>query len=363
MRILHMIPTLTGGGAERQLGYLSRELVRRGHDVRVAYILSGVATWVNDEVLTIHLSAESAWDPRLLKQTVALLRSWRPDILQTWIVQMDVVGGLAAAATRTSWVLREPTSGVFYQRGIKAKLRLAIARTWSDAVVANSADGLAYWSQRAPWLEHRLIANAVAIDDIDGAPNTKLGPRPVGLFAGRLETLKNVDVMLAAAAEVMRDTNLEVVICGDGPDRARLEMIAQDLGHAEQVRFIGYAPDVWRYMKAAAFFVSLSDFEGCPNSVLEAFASGAPAILSDIPAHRGIADETSAVFVPVRDVPATAAAMRHTLADRTMAATRASVARSRVEKFSIGAMTDAFERLYEDVASKKPVSKVVTRLG
>ena len=43
MRILHLTPTLTGGAAERQLAYLTRELRRRGHEVFIVYIQEGLA--------------------------------------------------------------------------------------------------------------------------------------------------------------------------------------------------------------------------------------------------------------------------------------------------------------------------------
>jgi glycosyltransferase involved in cell wall biosynthesis len=348
MRILHMIPTLTGGGAERQLEYLAAELARRGHDVRVAYMHDGSGPWRGAPAEAVKLAPLRPWDPRLVTRTVSLLREWRPDVLHTWIVQMDVVGGIAAKLAGTPWVLREPTSAVFYRQAIKARLRIAVARAGAAAVAANSAGGIDYWTRHAPKLRRLLIENAVPLEAIDATPAATFA-RPTALYAGRLETLKNVNVAIAAAAEVMRETDLELLICGDGPERARLEGLARELGVGDRVRFAGFVESVWPAMKAARFFVSLSDFEGQPNAVLEAFAAGTPAILSDIPPHRAIADDAAASFA-AREPGAVAAAMRRMLADPSAAAAQARAARRRVEARSIGAMTDAYERLYREVA-------------
>src|SRR5213592_431328 len=115
-----------------------------------------------------------------------------------------------------------------------------------------------------------------------------------------------------------------------------------------RVRFTGYACDVWSMIKGADLFVSLSDFEGCPNTVLEAFAAGTPVVLWDIDAHRAIAGEQSAFFAPIRDVAATAAVIRRALGDRDEAALRARNARRRVDTMTIEAMADAYEVVYRE---------------
>lgn len=348
MRILHFIPTLVGGGAERQLAYLTRELARRGHDVQVAYLYEGAAVWPNPEIPTIRLPSAHPWDPRTLAAGVRHARSWRPDVIHTWILKADVIGGLAAWMTGTPWVLREPTIGGFYDWSGRAQIRLAVARGARASIVANSALGVEYWKTRAPHLDRRVIPNGVDIDALDRVEPQPASRRTIGIVASRLEPSKRVETVLAAAAEVMRTADLELIVCGDGVDRARLEARARELGIASRVTFPGHTRDLWSHIKGAAFFVSLSEFEGCPNIVLEAFALRVPAILSDIPAHRALADETSAFLVERPDAHNTARAMRALLADRPEARRRAEAARARIESYSLSAMTTAFEMVYAD---------------
>ena len=343
MRIAHLIPTLSGGGAERQLRYLSEELGRRGHDVLVLYVNPGVEPWSDAGVAMERLRTNGAWDPRLLTQVASRLRAWKPHVVHTWILQMDIIGGINAGLMGIPWVLREPTTGVFYRRSAKAAVRALLVRTAAAAIVANSIGGLRYWEQHAPKRPRFLIPNAVPVPQIDAVHPLPMRAR-AGLFAGRLEASKNVDILMVAS----REAGLDLTICGDGPERARLQQLA-----GEGVHFVGHRPDVWAYMKSAAFVASLSAFEGRPNVVLEAFAARVPVILSDIPAHRDIADDRCAWFVQERDTAGVAQAMREILAGGAQVQERVSEARRRVEDDSVESMVGAFEAIYDLVLRGK----------
>jgi glycosyltransferase involved in cell wall biosynthesis len=347
MRIANFIPTLSGGGAERQLQYVSTELARRGHEVLVAFSHDGTSPWSADGVSLVHLHQRSSWDPRLFTGAAALMRDWAPDIVQSWGVQMDIILGTLQMISRRRWVLREPTSGVFYERGVKAKARCALGRAGASLVVANSRGGLAYWSRCAPRVKSVLIANALDVEAIDHVQPRAFPVRPAILFVGRLEQSKNVDVLLEAVALLFRDHPGQLVICGEGADRPRLEALAQARGLTGRVVFTGYTESPWSYMTGADLFVSLSRFEGSPNAVLEAFAAGVPVLLSDIEAHREIADDRSAWFTPI-DAVASAAAMQDILFQSGERRERVEEARRRACGRSIAATADDFERVYAD---------------
>lgn len=117
-RILHCIPNMAGGGAERQLVYLSEELVRRGWDVHVALIKEGS----NFESLAatgtaIHkISTRGNHDLGLLWRLMKLIRAIRPRLVQTWLTQMDVCGGISSRLTRTPFILSERSCAPAYPR-------------------------------------------------------------------------------------------------------------------------------------------------------------------------------------------------------------------------------------------------------
>jgi glycosyltransferase involved in cell wall biosynthesis len=307
LRILHLLPTLTGAGAERQAAVRCTGLRDAGDDVMVGYVHHGRGTWpaaVPAHRFTVH----GAWSPALVAEIVALIRRWRADVVHTMLPRMDVAGGIAAAIAGVPLVIDEPNSGPSYGRDVPSRLRVAVARRFAAAVIANSPAGARYWENVAPELPVHIIPNSVPFAEIAATPPAPRPPhRFVAIYAGRLEPQKRVDVFLRASAAVMAGRDLFVRICGDGSERERLERLARELGIASRVEFTGFVTDVWRDLRASDLFALLSEFEGEPNAMLESFAAGVPVILSDTEAHRPFAG--AALLVPLGDVAATADAI------------------------------------------------------
>ena len=103
---------MAGGGAERQLTYLARELATLGWDVHVALIRRG-PNWLRlrESGATIHEVASSgSYDARKLQRLRRVIGAVQPDLIQVWLLQMEVFGGLAAMTTRTPWIFSERAS-------------------------------------------------------------------------------------------------------------------------------------------------------------------------------------------------------------------------------------------------------------
>ncbi len=145
-------------------------------------------------------------------------------------------------------------------------------------------------------------------------------PRPCRIaYVGRLERYKRVDVLLeAAAALVDRFPELEIVVIGRGPERARLEHQASDLGLAQRIRFTGFAPDAERdaLLAETRACVFASEKEGWGLTVIEANALATPVVASDVPGLRdSVRHEQTGLLVPAGDVPAFAEALGRLLAE------------------------------------------------
>lgn len=104
------------------------------------------------------------------------------------------------------------------------------------------------------------------------------------LTASRLAAWKRVDRAIAALAQVLRSTpNAQLLVVGDGEERANLEQQAGELGIRDHVRFAGAVPqeDVARYMHAADAFLALADLSNVGNPLLEAMCCGLPIVAVD----------------------------------------------------------------------------------
>jgi glycosyltransferase involved in cell wall biosynthesis len=97
----------------------------------------------------------------------------------------------------------------------------------------------------------------------------------------RLSPEKGVSFLIEAFAELAKDTNVRLIIVGDGLERLKLEKIAGSLGVKEKVLFTGWADNPFRYIGIMDVFILPSLWEGFPNVILEAMACGIPVIASD----------------------------------------------------------------------------------
>src|SRR5688572_5547269 len=169
MRVAMCIWRMATGGAERQMTYLAAGLVRRGVDVHVVTAFPAE----NDAAIaatgaTVHrLPVRGKYDPRAIWSVRSVLRRIVPDLVHTWLTQMDIVAGTAAGSLRLPWILSERSAAANYPRGVVNTIRVVAGRS-ADAVIANSQGGADYWSEVAGRHDEiRIIGNAVPVDRIE----------------------------------------------------------------------------------------------------------------------------------------------------------------------------------------------------
>ncbi|WP_263992563.1 glycosyltransferase family 4 protein [Mycolicibacterium madagascariense] len=157
------------------------------------------------------------------------------------------------------------------------------------------------------------VADRISVipNGIDAAAIRRAHPLPEQpptiLCVGRLEPYKRIDAVLRAFCDVPAPAQL--VIVGDGSQRDELCRLAIALGLAERVHVVGGLDDaaLHRWLRTARVFVSMSEREAFGMAPVEAACGGARIILSDIPAHREIADEFLRQCVTVMTDHSTAA--------------------------------------------------------
>jgi len=106
---------------------------------------------------------------------------------------------------------------------------------------------------------------------------------PVIVTAARMAKQKQLDGLLYAFAQVIKETPARLLILGDGPLRVELESLSRTLGIADSVWMPGYDTNPYRYMANADVFVLASAWEGCPIALQEAMACGAAVVVTDAP--------------------------------------------------------------------------------
>ncbi len=347
---------MNGGGAERQLVYLATELTRRKWDIHVALLKDGPNYGkLLASGCTVHkIGSQGNHDVRIVARLLKLIRCIQPHVVQTWINQMDVFGGIASRLASVPFILSERSSAANYPQGFKNTLRVAVGRR-ADAIVCNSAGGKDYWETKiGQSVRIYVIGNGLPINDITTAGETPQAfpassHSEVLLFAGRFSPEKNIFNLVRAFKDVASRRNAMLMLCGDGALRNEVETLIEKEGLTGRIVVAGHVESVWQIMKRADLFVTVSTHEGLPNAVLEAMACNCPLVVSDIPAHRHLLDEEIALFVNPNDVSSIAEGIIACLDRRGQARKRAEKARKSAVSFSIQEITDKYERVYSNV--------------
>lgn len=206
----------------------------------------------------------------------------------------------------------------------------------------------------------RTRVHYIGVDSGAISPRAVEEEEPVILHVARLVEVKGTEFLIRGFAMIaLTHPRARLVIIGDGPLRGRLERLARECGIAERVVFLGALPHagVLGWMRRAALLALPSvrtgsgRVEGLGMVVLEAAATGVPAIGSDLGGIREtIVDGETGFLVPEREPAALAARMGELLADVGLRHRMGVAARRRVEReFDIVRQTVSLEALYDEV--------------
>lgn len=358
VRVGLVIGQLTVGGAEGQLRELVRHLDRRF--VPTVYCLAGDGgTALAEELRGLgaivrvvgRRGAARAW--RLAR----MLRADGVDVVHSWlfIANAYVFGARLFGAFRPLITSARNCK----VQGRASQVVNALAFRASAAIVVNSQDVADFVVRRyaAPRRRLRVVVNGIDVQRFRPAAKPPGGAGAI-VTVGRMVTQKNHALFLEAAARLAAlRPEQRFVLVGDGPLRPELEAQARRLGIAERVDFAGERRDVEDILRSASLFWLTSRWEGMPNVVLEALASGVPVIATDVGGTRSLIRTGVDGFVVDSDAacPDPDEFVRRSadlLADQAAWARFAAAARARAEEFSPRRMAESLGKVYEEVLER-----------
>lgn len=294
------------GGLESHVHHLARALVRLGHRVEMVTARSVPGTF-RHEVLE-GVDVRRTWMPsrrpvgwalHAIGSTPALWRSARgADVVHAHTFASGLPAAVAARGTGRPLVLTLHTSHF---------LRLARKAAWkpylgwlirqADHVMATSEEIRDVARSLAPGVEVEAIVNGVDVELFHpgaGEGNGAAEEGDVLIVPRRLFEKNGVEFLIRALPQVRRRRRTaRAVIAGDGPERGRLEELADALGVADAVRFLGAQPHgaMPRLLASADVAVIPSLAEATSVAALEAMATGTPVAASRVGGLAQIVDE------------------------------------------------------------------------
>jgi glycosyltransferase involved in cell wall biosynthesis len=375
MDLVLLTTSLDRGGAETQLVRIATTLRRRGWQVGILTMLPSSAFLEEIREAGIPLAEclgaqatlpwRSAW--RIIRQ----LRRWRPSILATFNFPADafgrVCGRIARVPTIVSAVgtthIKTRLREQFYQR-TEPLIAMTVANS-KAAASRMTAQGILTAGKTC------VIPNGLILDQFPhraerAEVRARLGvedPAFLWIAVGNLRPAKDYPTLLEAAAQCARtrpDFRLAIVGGGTGDPRPTpyaegLRQRAEALQLGSKVTFLGSRADVPWLLRAADAFVLSSAWEGMPNTLMEAMASGLPVVATDVGDVRELVEEgRSGFMVPAQEPEALAARMLALMAQgREALATMGARARQRIhERYENERVVDQWEALFNRLTSR-----------
>ena len=320
MKIVFVIVSMSGGGAERVISILANQFVNRGIDVTIMMTAGEeVAYQLDPRIHLVCAGHTSGGSMKKRLQRVGNMRRYfkanRDSIIISFGPGTSFFAVLADIFLRNKFIISERNDPAIcpYPR-----LRNIIYDR-AERLVFQTEDAKNCFPKRMQ-KKGCVIPNPVSYN----LPEPYGGERDHRIVAvGRLEEQKNYPLLLRAFRifhENHKDYSLHIY--GKGSLEPRLQEMISEMGLKEMVTLEGFCSDVISEIRTAGMYVLPSDYEGVSNALIEALAMGLPVVATDCPiggCKLCITNKVNGMLVPVGDEKSMAEAMGYIADDTEMA--------------------------------------------
>jgi glycosyltransferase involved in cell wall biosynthesis len=363
LRVALIAGSLGQGGAEKQLLYLARELVRAEVEVQVFALTYGE----HYESLFERAGVRVEWagrhrPPLRIADLAAMVRRFRPHVVQAghFFTNLYAVAAARVCGGAEIGAIRNDTHFDMAECGRWGRALLRAPRT----LVANSREA-ARNAEAAGADANRVyvLTNVIDLDEFDRCALPARHAKPsapaphaetIVAAVARLVPAKRLDRLLRAIARARgAGVPLRGLIVGDGPERGRLEALACELGLLpEGVAFAGARPDVPRLLAGADILALTSQHEGFPNVVMEAMAARLPVVCTPAGDAASLVQEGVTGFVvPFDDEERLAARLIELAQAPAMRCAFGAAGRAVIEgQYRVDTLVPRALRIYQDAA-------------
>ena len=174
------------------------------------------------------------------------------------------------------------------------------------------------------------------------------------MAASRIVPQKDFPMLLESFRQLRTECSARLLILGDGQLRVPMEKLAQELGIADDVDFMGFVVEAPSYMKRCTVFALSSRYEGLPVALIEAMACGVPVVATDCPSGPGeiISHGRDGLLVPVGDPAAMAGALKLLLDDSSLRERIGNAGQQRAGHFTVENLLPQYEELLHRAAGR-----------
>lgn len=370
MHLTLVLPSLSGGGAERAAVLLAEGFCKRGHQVSLITIageetdfyqlspqIDRIALEVAKQSPTpIHGLANNFYRLWILRQTI---NSLQPDVVISFLDKTNVLTLLALLVTKYPVLVCEQNNPVQNDLGRSWHLLRRLVYPLATKVVSSSQGVNQYFDWLSPQ-QKEVIYNPLAVREKQSESFTLpagVNPQQKWLVAmGRLTHQKGFDLLLTAFAEIAGQyPDWQLLILGEGELRSELEELKEQLKLGDCVCLPGLISNPFPLLARAELFVLSSRYEGFGNVIIEAMACGCPVVATDCPSgpREIIRHGIDGLLVRDRDRNSLAQAMASLMKDKHQRQQFAKEAKKGLNKFYPETIISQWESLFTTVTNNR----------
>lgn len=357
MKILFCISCLSYGGAEKNLRIVANHMVEKGNEVVICSFGDQPSVQPLDErIKVVYMPPYSKKGIKRAQQigfVRKLMKEEKPDVAVSFLCFPNFISIVAGKLAGVPVIVSE--RGDPYQFTGKVMKAMYSAYRFAAGAVFQTDMAKEYF---APSLQKKskVIANPVELKDPSLYTDYEAAERSIA-YSARFELVqKRQDIMLDAFKTVLKShPDYKLRFYGDGPDEDKMKRYAEELGISGSVIFCGRSSKVLEDISRSEIFVLSSDYEGIPNSLLEAMSLGLPCVSTDCSpggARMLINDGENGLIVPRGDAPALASAICRMIEDRNSAIAMGKRATEVRQRFEPAVILSAWEEYITEVASR-----------
>lgn len=338
MKVVFVTSTLGYGGAAKMLSFVANNILNTENEVHVIGYSCNDSIAIFDKNVHLHLLGSSLKDCGHIKKIMALYKKIKdiaPDLIVSFLTFPNMYSVLVGNMLRIPVIISE-RGNPYVAVSKKMKIIYSIIN-FANGAVFQTEGAKSFFSKRLQ-KKSVVIPNPVVKRNNNVRYNVDCNNHEI-VFVGRLENKqKRLDILFESLKYVLETySDAKLLIYGSGEDENMLKNMASHLDYSDSIIFKGSTSDPEGAMSRSEVYVISSDYEGIPNSLIEAMSIGMPVIATDCDpggARLLIQDGINGFLVPKGNSKAIAGAVIELFGDKRKKCNFSENAKNICETFS-----------------------------
>lgn len=356
MKILHVINSLSTGGAEKLVSDLAPLQRERGHTVEVLLLRGGESVFrAGLESAGIRVYdfgvGTSVYSPLNIFRLIPFMRKYDVIHVHLFPAQYWVAIAKLLSLSKVHLVTTEHSTNNRRRGSLIWKIfDSAVYACYSSIICCADMARTSLCRHIGNWKRICSISNGVDIEKVFQSVISSRGDfgicEDVFLMCQVARFVFPKDQETVVQSLSLLPKNIHAVFIGDGERRENCESLAEKLCVRERIHFLGLRPDVPDLLKMSDLVICSSAYEGLSLASVEGLASGKPVVASDVPGLAEVVGGAGILF-PQGDEKALAGAVSRLASDKEFYEKTAAACLRRSRDFDIRKTAEAYLAVYE----------------